>query len=379
MFELGNAMLSGDNFENVSVDVISGRTECSDVGLSLRRELDLCRGDVESAVRRVIEPVSAEVSRTLCYIHRCSLKDTEDAGRLAVAVGRQFQNGSNIRKELEIRLKSMTDMMSGTAVLFAPMVLGMSISMLEPLSEISGYSGLDGTGTMLSVYILELCALISILTSSLGGRGSVREMIWKFCLMSPIALLVFRMCTMFHFRRGLYLGMRCGGMDFRRRAVLIGFAAFGILLALTVAAPFMAPYGSFRMLDGSPGMIDGGWEGHGPVGIIYALGDLFCHQEEWRSYVLNGSQLPFCIRDVGIFAGLSVGFLMAFRLGGRCSDRRIPALGLVLIAIMVAEWGVETTGPDMPSLRMLTGVLAGLGASLIMAWLLYRDGDTYGQ
>ena len=141
----------------------------------------------------------------------------------------------------------------------------------------------------------------------------------------------------------------------------------------------MAPYGSFRMLDGSPGMIDGGWEGHGPVGIIYALGDLFCHQEEWRLYVLNGSQLPFCIRDVGIFAGLSVGFLMAFRLGGRCSDRRIPALGLVLIAIMVAEWGVETTGPDMPSLRMLTGVLAGLGASLIMAWLLYRDGDTYGQ
>lgn len=379
VFEMGNAMLRGDNFENVSVDVISGRIECSDVGLSLRRELDLCRGDVESAVRRVMEPVSAEVSRTLCYIHRCSLKDTEDAGRLAVAVGRQFQNGSNIRKELEIRLKSMTDMMSGTAVLFAPMVLGMSISMLEPLSEISGYSGLDGTGTMLSVYILELCALISILTSSLGGRGSVREMVWKFCLMSPIALLVFRMCMMFQFRRGLYRGMRCGSMDFRRRAVLVGFAAFGILLALTVAAPFMAPYGSFRMLDGSPGMIDGGWEGHGPVGIIYALGDLFCHQEEWRSYVLNGSQLPFCIRDVGIFMGLSAGFLAAFRLGSRCSDRRLPVLGLVLIAIMVAEWGVETTGPDMPSLRMLTGVLAGLGASLIMAWLLYRDGDIYGQ
>lgn len=202
VFELGNSMLGGDNFEKVSVDVISSRPECSSVGVALSREMDLCRGDVESAVRNAIEPTSPEVSRTLCDIHRCSRKDTEDAGRLAIAVGRQFQNASNIRKELDLRLKSMTDMMLGTAVFFAPLVLGMSVSMLGPLSEISGYQGLEGTEVMLSVYLLELSALISVLTSSLGGGGGIRGTVWKFCLMAPVALVVFRICTGIQFRRG---------------------------------------------------------------------------------------------------------------------------------------------------------------------------------
>ncbi len=197
IFEIGNSLLGGDNFEKVVIDVIASRPECSEVGLMLERELDLCRGDVPFAVRSAISPTSLEVSRTLCDIHACSEKDTDDAGRLAIAMGRQFQNGNNIRKELELRLKSMTDMMIGTAMIFAPMVLGMSMSMLGPLSEISGYQGMDGTGGMLSFYLIELSAMISILISSLGGGEGLRGIVWRFCLMTPVALLVFRICMGF--------------------------------------------------------------------------------------------------------------------------------------------------------------------------------------
>lgn len=202
VFELGNALLGGDNFERVVVSTISSRPECAGIGTSLSRELDLCRGDVCAAIGNAVAPVSREASRTLCDIQRCSVKDTEDAGRLAIAVGRQFQNESNIRKELDLRLKSMTDMMLGTATVFAPMVLGLSVSMLGPLSEISGYVGMEGTEAVLAVYLVELCALIAVLTSSLGDGEGVRGMIWRFCLMVPVALAVFRLCTWISLRRG---------------------------------------------------------------------------------------------------------------------------------------------------------------------------------
>ncbi len=197
VFELGNSMLGGDNFEKVVVDVLTARPECSSVGVSVGRELDLCRGDVCSALERAITPISTEVSRTLCDIHRCSMKDTEDAGRLAIAVGRQYQNESNIRKELDLQLKSMVDMMTGTAMFFAPLVLGMSVSMLGPLGELSGFQGMEDMGSILSVYLIELCAMISILTSSLGGGGRMKAILWRFCTMAPIALLVFHVCMGF--------------------------------------------------------------------------------------------------------------------------------------------------------------------------------------
>lgn len=201
VFSIGNSLLGGANFERAAVEAVSSRPGCESLGSALGRELDICRGDVEGAVRRALSPVSQEVSRTMCDISRCSRSDTEDAGRLAITVGRQFQNAANVMKELELGLKSMTDMMSGTAAVFAPMVLGMSVSLLGPLSSISGYTGLDGTELALSVYVIELCALISVLTSSLGTGGGLKSMLWRFSLSAPIALIVFAVCTAISLRR----------------------------------------------------------------------------------------------------------------------------------------------------------------------------------
>lgn len=195
VFELGNLLLRGENFEKVSVEAVSSRRECSDVAESLGRELDLCRGDVPSALSEAVAPVSPEVARTLQDIYRCSQKDTEEAGGLAIAVGRQFQNSDNIRKELDLRTKSMRDMMIGTAVLFAPLILGMSVSMLDPLSGIAGYQAMEGTGTMVTVYLAELCALIAVLTTGLGEGGDAGKAAWRFSVMAPIALAVYAVCS----------------------------------------------------------------------------------------------------------------------------------------------------------------------------------------
>ena len=164
-------------------------------------------------------------------------------------------------------------------------------------------------------------------------------------------------------------------MDGRARLLVAGCLVSGAILALMLLSPLLSHYGAFRGLDGSPGFIDGGWEGEGPAGIAYLLGDLFCHQEESRSLFLNGSQMPVCARDTGILIGLPAGFAACLLIRGRLADRRIAILGVVLVAVMVAEWCVETAGFDSQACRLASGVSAGVGASLFLAWMLYRQDD----
>ena len=114
-----------------------------------------------------------------------------------MALGRQFHNSDDVRRRLESELRSMVDMMTGTAVLFAPLVLGMSVSMLGPLSELSGAGASGDTVTVLSVYLVELCGLIAVLTSDLSGRHSAREVVWRFSTMAPVSLVVFTVCSGF--------------------------------------------------------------------------------------------------------------------------------------------------------------------------------------
>lgn len=197
VFDIGNRMVSGENFETSVVAATSSWDGSKELSERISRELDVCRGDICSALHRSVDPVSTEMGVALEDILICSDKDNDDAGRMAVSLGKQFQNRNRIRKTLELKLKSTTDMMVGTCMFFAPIVLGMSVSMLEPVSRISGTSMLSGTSTILNIYLIELCALISILLSSLSSGERLTSIIWRFCLMCPISLLVFLMCSLF--------------------------------------------------------------------------------------------------------------------------------------------------------------------------------------
>ncbi len=194
VFDIGNRMLSGFNFEKASVDAISSNESCRKIADSLEREYSLCRGDVRSAIRQAIDSTSAEVSSSLCSIASCSAKDPNDASRLAITLGRQMQSRNVTKRNIGIKLKSTTDMMLGTAMIFAPLVLGMSVSMLEPLSRMNGGFSFEGTAMMMNIYLVELSALISILISSLGEESGIRDMIWRFCLICPVSLLTFAAC-----------------------------------------------------------------------------------------------------------------------------------------------------------------------------------------
>ncbi len=195
MFELGNQMISGANFETAVVKAVGSRKECLEMSESLSRELVLCRGDEYKAIKESLSPCSSKVSDLYCNIRKSAEKDLRDAGRLAMSVGRQLQDQESVRKDIDNKLKSMLDMMMGTAVLFAPLVLGMSVSMLAPLAGIAGAVDPVGTTLTLAIYLIELCGLMAVLTSSLTGNSGLQHIVYRFGMMLPIALVVFTVST----------------------------------------------------------------------------------------------------------------------------------------------------------------------------------------
>ena len=126
--------------------------------------------------------------RDIC---KASMRDVRNAGRLAIGIAHQVQDQNTVRRSIENKLKSTMDMMTGTSAVFAPIILGMSIVMLGPIAEITGHVFFDGVGLILSVYLVELAALISLMSSNLMCRGKAVDVMARFSLTMPIALIVF--------------------------------------------------------------------------------------------------------------------------------------------------------------------------------------------
>ena len=195
VFDIGNRMISGSNFERASVEAIASKESCQYISERLEKEYSLCRGSIRDAIHNAINPISNELGVTLSDISLCAEKNPDDASRLAISMGRLMQNRNITKRSIASKLKSTTDMMVGTAMIFAPLVLGMSVSMLEPIASLYGNVSFDGASAILQAYLIELSVLIAILVSSLADGDRTEHIVWRFCLICPISLIVFRICS----------------------------------------------------------------------------------------------------------------------------------------------------------------------------------------
>lgn len=158
--------------------------------------------------------------------------------------------------------------------------------------------------------------------------------------------------------------------------LLVIAAVLAAFLALDAAAPLLRPFGTVLGLDGSPGIIDHPdlWSGMDPLSkAAYWLGDFFCHQDEARTLILNGNEMPICIRDVALMASLAAGLVIASRLwdiASHMNSRMILACAL-LVAVTPVEWALEgALDIDSPALRVIVSVPTGIGGAFLVARLL---------
>ena len=197
VFELGNRMISGENFENSAIGALETRKETAYLAEILKKEMTLCRGDITSAIHTTLDQISSTVADSYCEVYEASLKNIRDAGCMALSIGRQMQDREAVIKNISNKLKSMLDMMTATAAVFAPMVLGLCVAMLKPLTTISEVVDMTGISVIIAAYLIELCVLMAILTTALTGNNGVSNVTYRFSMMLPISMVIFFMCMSF--------------------------------------------------------------------------------------------------------------------------------------------------------------------------------------
>jgi uncharacterized membrane protein len=92
-----------------------------------------------------------------------------------------------------------------------------------------------------------------------------------------------------------------------------------------------------------------------------------CHQNPSRSFVLDGAPMAVCVRCLGIYWGVAMGFLVRVKM-----DRRLLAVALALNLVDVAT-GVLHWHGNVPVFRFFLGLMLGMGVGAVLflpsAWL----------
>jgi uncharacterized membrane protein len=154
------------------------------------------------------------------------------------------------------------------------------------------------------------------------------------------------------------------------------FVAASAWLVLVLTAAYMVPAGTIPDLTGTVGTYDNREliDGLPPLPrAIYWAGDIECHQIANRSFFLNDNQMPFCTRDLGLFAGFAAGFgIVAFY-----RYKIHPVLLFVGLVPMALDGGLQlvTDYESTNLLRIVTGTIAGLVTALFLAHMLFVLGE----
>ena len=156
-------------------------------------------------------------------------------------------------------------------------------------------------------------------------------------------------------------------LDFIQKVcVVISLGSVGLLLSIIVV-PFLNDYGTLVGLDGSINVIDNEkiFSSLDAFSYIsYTIGDLTCHQIESRTFILNGNEMPICIRDFSLFSGFVSGMII-------CCFKRFQFNYKVLMTILFCivlsplEWYLEHISDiDYVTLRVLSSVITGISFAI---------------
>ncbi len=149
-----------------------------------------------------------------------------------------------------------------------------------------------------------------------------------------------------------------------KRAVLIFFTAWAVVVLIV---PWTLPASSVPDLSGRSGSLDNmdSIEEMNPLAAaVYIIGDVYCHQKLDRSFTMNGNEMPFCARDVGIFLGLAMGMLLIMVLRPRFH----LLLFIALVVPILLDGGMQYLGAYESNnvVRIITGGLGGAGSSYFL-------------
>jgi len=189
LYRLGNAMLGGQDLEAAFEDsVLMEDGEYQRWGLRIVHATRTGRTSLLEAVRsdRDLGAWNPVLQQNYLTVIECARDDHRGAGKVAVNLAQCQDDLARTKRRIRENLRSVTDMMNSTSMIFAPVIIGLT-------SGIMGMLGGEREWLMAvaSVYVVELALLVNYFTSNLDG-WKVGKKGWRtYGLRGGIALTAF--------------------------------------------------------------------------------------------------------------------------------------------------------------------------------------------
>lgn len=115
----------------------------------------------------------------------------------------------------------------------------------------------------------------------------------------------------------------------------------------------------------SPLLRAAGMDGLGQ--LIFRAYRVTCHQLPERSFYIDGHQVAFCQRDVGVQLGLFLGGVAYAASSGRVRLRNLAVYALIFVMPVALDGFTQLVGlrSSVWPLRLGTGLLFGIGTTLV--------------
>lgn len=197
LYQIGNRMLTGASFE-VAFEETANSMEGSPFSRYARRVVQLSRisrEDITHLVGRsdLIGAKSPVLEAAMNSVADSSKRDPQAAGKVALNLAQSINDLRRGETRIEERLRGVIDMMRSTALLFAPIVLGITSSLFGVIGAQTGQSmgSMDGIVLIVGIYLMELGFIVTYFTTFLMGEGGWKDVGVQFATRAPLSLLVF--------------------------------------------------------------------------------------------------------------------------------------------------------------------------------------------
>lgn len=197
IYQVGSRMASGSSFEAALEDTARLRTESffSDLVNTVEYRSKMSKRSVQAALTEELDSFETNplINGAMKIIAECSEKNPTGAGQVALDLAQYLSDMESCEAKIKERLKSLVDMMRSTSMVFAPIVLGITGSLVGIISDYGVTSSelVSQTLLMVGLYIVELASVVSYFTVFLSGERNWKEVGYEFGSRAPIALAIF--------------------------------------------------------------------------------------------------------------------------------------------------------------------------------------------
>ena len=156
--------------------------------------------------------------------------------------------------------------------------------------------------------------------------------------------------------------------------VFLFFIPFLIWILLQFFAPMILPHNTVSDLSGIVGVSDNDGKitkMSFPLNFVYSCGDKLCHQKAYRSFFINGNQMPFCSRCTSIWVGLVIGlgFMIFYKI--KLDEKFLFLILIGIIPIAIDGFGqLLNLWESTNVIRVITGFLAGFVSGIAIAIII---------